>query len=136
MLGATADERPFAGWRDLWLLVLFGIGSVVMRGAGCTYQRHRRPRHRRPGGAHARTADPVRRGERAATRGCSWSRNASSALLSCCSSTCFAIELGAASLLLVAAYPFMKRITWWPQAWLGLTFNWGALLGFAAADRA
>ena len=35
----------------------------------------------------------------------------------------FAIILGAASLLLVAAYPFMKRITWWPQAWLGLTFN-------------
>jgi 4-hydroxybenzoate polyprenyltransferase len=33
--------------------------------------------------------------------------------------------------LLVAAYPFMKRITWWPQAWLGLTFNWGVLLGFA-----
>ena len=38
-----------------------------------------------------------------------------------------------ASLALVAAYPFMKRITWWPQAWLGLTFNWGALMGFAAA---
>jgi len=32
----------------------------------------------------------------------------------------------------VAAYPFMKRITWWPQAWLGLTFNWGALVGWAA----
>ncbi len=44
-----------------------------------------------------------------------------------------AVILGAASLLLVAAYPFMKRITWWPQAWLGLTFNWGALLGYAAA---
>src|SRR6185436_15793592 len=44
----------------------------------------------------------------------------------------FAVALGASSLLLVAAYPFMKRITWWPQAWLGLTFNWGALLGFAA----
>ena len=42
--------------------------------------------------------------------------------------------LGVASLALVAAYPFMKRITWWPQAWLGLTFNWGALLGFAAAS--
>ena len=40
-----------------------------------------------------------------------------------------------ASLALVAAYPFMKRITWWPQAWLGLTFNWGALLGFAAATH-
>jgi 4-hydroxybenzoate polyprenyltransferase len=37
-----------------------------------------------------------------------------------------------ASLLLVAAYPFMKRISWWPQAWLGLTFNWGALVGFVA----
>ncbi|RZJ92894.1 MAG: 4-hydroxybenzoate octaprenyltransferase, partial [Brevundimonas sp.] len=45
-----------------------------------------------------------------------------------------AILLGVASLLLVAAYPFMKRITWWPQAWLGLTFNWGALMGFAAAS--
>ena len=44
-----------------------------------------------------------------------------------------AIGLGVASLALVAAYPFMKRITWWPQAWLGLTFNWGALMGFAAA---
>jgi 4-hydroxybenzoate polyprenyltransferase len=44
-----------------------------------------------------------------------------------------AVMLGAASLVLVAAYPFMKRITWWPQAWLGLTFNWGALLGFSAA---
>jgi 4-hydroxybenzoate polyprenyltransferase len=44
-----------------------------------------------------------------------------------------AIALGAASLALVAAYPLMKRITWWPQAWLGLTFNWGALLGYAAA---
>ena len=37
-----------------------------------------------------------------------------------------------ASLGLVAAYPFMKRITWWPQAWLGLTFNWGALVGYTA----
>ena len=44
-----------------------------------------------------------------------------------------AIGLGVLSLGLVAGYPFMKRITWWPQAWLGLTFNWGALLGYAAA---
>ncbi len=44
----------------------------------------------------------------------------------------FAILLGASSLLLVVCYPFMKRITWWPQAWLGLTFNWGALFGYAA----
>jgi 4-hydroxybenzoate polyprenyltransferase len=44
-----------------------------------------------------------------------------------------AIELGCASLLLVVAYPLMKRITWWPQLFLGLTFNWGCLLGWAAA---
>jgi 4-hydroxybenzoate polyprenyltransferase len=48
----------------------------------------------------------------------------------------FAVALGASSLFLVAAYPFMKRITWWPQAWLGLTFNWGALFGYAAATGA
>lgn len=46
-----------------------------------------------------------------------------------------AIGLGVLSLGLVAGYPFMKRITWWPQAWLGLTFNWGALLGYAAATH-
>ena len=45
----------------------------------------------------------------------------------------YAILVGVSSLALVAAYPFMKRITWWPQAWLGLTFNWGALVGYAAA---
>src|SRR3546814_2727418 len=37
-----------------------------------------------------------------------------------------------ASLILVAAYPFMKRITWWPQAWLGLVFSWGALVAWIA----
>jgi 4-hydroxybenzoate polyprenyltransferase len=45
----------------------------------------------------------------------------------------FSIWLGLASLVLVAAYPFFKRFTMWPQIWLGLTFNWGALLGWAAA---
>src|SRR5262249_21371237 len=43
-----------------------------------------------------------------------------------------AIGLGIGSLGLIAGYPFMKRITWWPQAWLGLTFNWGIPLGYAA----
>jgi 4-hydroxybenzoate polyprenyltransferase len=45
----------------------------------------------------------------------------------------YTVALGAASLILIVAYPFMKRITWWPQAWLGLTFNWGALIGWTAA---
>jgi 4-hydroxybenzoate polyprenyltransferase len=43
----------------------------------------------------------------------------------------FAIVLGISSLALVALYPFMKRITYWPQLFLGLTFNWGALMGWA-----
>lgn len=46
-----------------------------------------------------------------------------------------AILTGVASLILVAIYPFMKRITWWPQAWLGLTFNWGVLVGAAAISE-
>src|SRR6266403_2566733 len=44
----------------------------------------------------------------------------------------FAVATGVASLVVVAAYPFMKRITWWPQIVLGLAFSWGALMGFAA----
>ncbi len=44
----------------------------------------------------------------------------------------FALATGIASLLIVAVYPFMKRITWWPQIVLGLAFSWGALMGFAA----
>jgi 4-hydroxybenzoate polyprenyltransferase len=44
----------------------------------------------------------------------------------------FAVATGVASLLIVAVYPFMKRITWWPQIVLGLAFSWGALMGFAA----
>ena len=43
-----------------------------------------------------------------------------------------AVIFGAASLLLIATYPFMKRITYWPQLWLGLTFNWGVLVGWVA----
>jgi 4-hydroxybenzoate polyprenyltransferase len=43
----------------------------------------------------------------------------------------FTVAIGAASLVLVAIYPFMKRITWWPQIVLGLAFSWGALMGFA-----
>src|SRR5205807_7781286 len=43
----------------------------------------------------------------------------------------FAVMTGIASLIIVAVYPFMKRITWWPQVVLGLAFSWGALMGFA-----
>ena len=48
----------------------------------------------------------------------------------------FTVWAGVASLVLVAIYPFMKRITWWPQAFLGLAFSWGALVGWSARPAA
>ncbi len=131
LLGAAADERRFLDWRDFYYVILFGIGAMVMRGAGCTFNDII---DRDIDAAVART-----RG-RPIPSGAVTVRQAAALLVALCliglaillQLNGFAVALGAASLLLVAAYPFMKRITWWPQAWLGLTFNWGALLGFAA----
>jgi 4-hydroxybenzoate polyprenyltransferase len=131
MLGATAGDRPFSSLRDWWLVVLFGLGSIVMRGAGCTYNDIV---DRDIDAKVARTRGrPIPSG--AVTLREAWLflvAQCAVGLLILIQLNLFAIELGAASLVLIAAYPFMKRITWWPQAWLGLTFNWGALLGFAA----
>jgi 4-hydroxybenzoate polyprenyltransferase len=131
LLGAAADERRFLDWRDFYYVVLFGIGALVMRGAGCTFNDIV---DRDIDAAVART-----RG-RPIPSGAISTKHAAIFLAGLCliglaillQLNWLAIGLGAGSLLLVAAYPFMKRITWWPQAWLGLTFNWGALLGFAA----
>ena len=118
-------------WPDPRLLLLFALGAAVMRAAGCAYNDIV---DRDIDAKVARTAGrPVasgRIGVRAA-----WIYVAALCLAGLAVLLAlppFAWALGAASLLLVAAYPFMKRITWWPQAWLGLTFNWGALLGYAA----
>jgi 4-hydroxybenzoate polyprenyltransferase len=131
ILGAVAQGRAFTRWNDLWLIVLFGIGAIVMRGAGCTYNDIvdrkidalvERTRGRPiPSGAVSVRAALVFLAAQAAI-----------GLLVLLQLNFFSILLGAASLILIAIYPFMKRVTWWPQAWLGLTFNWGALLGFAA----
>jgi 4-hydroxybenzoate polyprenyltransferase len=131
LLGAAADERRFLHWQDVGYVVLFAIGALVMRGAGCTFNDII---DRDIDAQVARTrARPIPSGAVSV-------RGAVIFLIAQCliglavllQFNWFAVGLGAASLLLVAAYPFMKRITWWPQAWLGLTFNWGALLGFAA----
>jgi 4-hydroxybenzoate polyprenyltransferase len=131
MLGAAADERRFLDWRDVYYVILFAIGAAMMRGAGCTFNDIV---DRDIDAAVARTAG------RPIPSGAITARQAVIFLVAQClvgliilvQFNWFAVALGAASLLLVAAYPFMKRITWWPQAWLGLTFNWGGLLGFAA----
>jgi 4-hydroxybenzoate polyprenyltransferase len=131
LLGAAADERRFLDWRDLYYVLLFGVGAVVMRGAGCTFN-----------DIVDRDIDAavMRTRGRPIPSGAVSTKQAAALLVVLCliglgillQFNWLAVGLGAASLLLVAAYPFMKRITWWPQAWLGLTFNWGALLGFAA----
>jgi len=115
-----------------WALVLwFGLGAFAMRAAGCVWN------------------DIVDRDlDARVTR--TQTRPIASGLISVRAALGFAVGLSLiglvvllqlrpfaqlvalASLLLVAAYPFMKRITWWPQAWLGLTFNWGALVGYTA----
>ncbi len=130
-VGTANQPRPFGEAGDLWLLILFAIGSVVMRGAGCTYNdivdRDIDARVERTRGR------PIPSG--AVSMGRAWlflAAQCAIGLVVLLQLNRFSILLGAASLILVAIYPFMKRLTWWPQAWLGLTFNWGALLGFAA----
>jgi 4-hydroxybenzoate polyprenyltransferase len=131
MLGAMSEDRSFTDWRDFYYVILFGLGTIVMRGAGCAFNDIV---DRKIDAQVART-----RG-RPIPSGAVTVRQAAGFVVALCliglvillQFNWFSVFLGAASLLLVLAYPFMKRITWWPQAWLGLTFNWGALLGFAA----
>ncbi|NWG45095.1 MAG: 4-hydroxybenzoate octaprenyltransferase [Alphaproteobacteria bacterium] len=128
LLGTAAAG---ARWPDPGLLLLFLVGAIAMRGAGCTYNdildrdidaRVARTRSR-----------PIASGQVSL-------RAASLFLLGQClvglcvllALTPLAQLIALASLGLVAAYPFMKRITSWPQAWLGLTFGWGALVGYPA----
>ena len=124
---ALAGGLQLAPWLVLW----FGFGSIAMRGAGCVWN------------------DIVDRDLDAQVER-TRDRPVASGRISVRAALAFAVALSLiglvvllqlrglaqivalASLIPVAAYPFMKRITWWPQAWLGLTFNWGALLGFAA----
>jgi len=120
-----------AGWRAWPLYLLFGVGAVLMRGAGCTYNDIV---DRNYDAMVARTATrPLPSGQ--ITPFQAWiflGVQLAIALVLLLQFNWLTIGLGIGSLLLVASYPFMKRITYWPQAWLGLTFNWGALMAAAA----
>ena len=117
---------------DLRLFALFAVGAALMRAAGCAYNdivdKDFDARVERTAGRPIPSGQISVKGAWAFLAACSLASLAVLVVLNRLS-----IVLGVASLALVAAYPFMKRITWWPQAWLGLTFNWGAPLGFAAA---
>jgi 4-hydroxybenzoate polyprenyltransferase len=118
-------------WPNIWLMILFGIGALVMRGAGCTINDMA---DRDIDGKVARTATrPLASGALSMMQ--AWLFLALQLLIGFVILLCLsraAIWLGIASLVIVAVYPFMKRITWWPQVVLGLAFNWGALMGWAA----
>ncbi len=114
------------------MLALFAVGALVMRGAGCTVNDIA---DRDIDGRVARTATrPLPSGDVSLTQALVLlGVLLAIGLAILVQLGAVAIWLGIASLPLIAFYPFMKRITWWPQAWLGLTFNWGALIGWAAA---
>ena len=122
--------RP-APWDGVRLVLLFAVGSIVMRGAGCVVN-------------DMWDRDLDRKVARTATRplasGALRMRQAAvflAVLLICGLVVLLQLHplaqvLGVLSLVLVALYPLAKRVTWWPQAVLGLTFGWGAPMGYAA----
>ncbi len=144
-------DRPIGIWLLLWpcwwslllaasqaspltllaLMVLFAAGAAVMRGAGCTYNDIV---DRDIDAQVARTAGrPIASGQIAVTT--AWIFLVMLLLIGLTiliQLNRFSMVLGALSLVPIAIYPFMKRITNWPQAFLGLTFNWGALLGWSS----
>jgi 4-hydroxybenzoate polyprenyltransferase len=119
------------GWPDPALLLAFAVGALVMRGAGCTFndivdrdfdaQVERTRARPLPSGAVSLKGAVLFLALQLAV-----------GLAILLAFNGFTILLGIASLALVFTYPFMKRITWWPQAFLGLTFDWGALMGWSA----
>jgi 4-hydroxybenzoate polyprenyltransferase len=126
-LAAIAARAP---WPNPWHLILFFIGAFVMRGAGCTWNdivdrdldgRVERTRSR-----------PIPSGQVSVARAAAFLiAQALVGLAVLLTFNGFAIVTGIASLAVVAVYPFMKRITYWPQIVLGLAFSWGALMGWA-----
>ncbi|PHR60611.1 MAG: 4-hydroxybenzoate octaprenyltransferase [Robiginitomaculum sp.] len=118
-------------WSDLTLILLFLVGALAMRGAGCTYN-----------DILDRDLDAkvARTNNRPLANGTLNVRQATG-FLALQLAIGFAVwlalptlakQVALAALPLVALYPLMKRIVWWPQAWLGLTFNWGVLVGYVA----
>ena len=121
------------GWRlgDVWIAGSCVVGAWLMRGAGCTWNDIT---DRDFDAAVARTRSrPIPSGQVSVRQAAAWMvLQALAAAGILFSYNGAAILLGLASLALVAVYPFAKRFTWWPQVFLGLAFNWGALLAYAA----
>lgn len=131
---AIAAAPTDQGWDfRLWVGLLFAIGSLVMRGAGCVVN-DIMDRDFDAQVARTRTR-PIPSGEVSVLQALVFL-----AFLLCIglaillSFNRLTILLGVLSLGLIVVYPLMKRVTWWPQAFLGITFNWGALMGWTAVS--
>lgn len=128
---SIALSAPAGCWPDPVMLALFGTGAFIMRGAGCTINDMW---DRDIDAKVARTKSrPLVAGE--LTQLDAWmflGGQLAVGLLVLLELNWYSIVLGASSLGLVIVYPLMKRITHWPQLVLGMTFNWGALLGWSA----
>ncbi|MBI4968283.1 MAG: 4-hydroxybenzoate octaprenyltransferase [Rhodospirillales bacterium] len=118
-------------WPDLWRMALFALGAVIMRGAGCVFNDIA---DREFDAKVERTrARPIASGAVSPLKaGLFMGFLLLAGLVILLQFNKVAIVVGAVSLAVIFPYPFMKRITYWPQAWLGLTFTWGALLGWVA----
>lgn len=130
LLLATASTGRF-GWYEAWIMLGCAIGSFLMRGAGCTWNDIT---DRDFDGKVERTKSrPIPSGQVTVKQALIWM--VLQALISFGILLTFnwaTILLGIAALLPVAIYPFAKRFTWWPQVFLGIAFNWGALVGWTA----
>ncbi len=130
ILLAALQTGNFRAW-DLWLILGCGAGAWLMRGAGCTWNDIT---DRKFDAQVARTRSrPIPSGKVTVRGALFWM--AAQALIAFCILISFgtpAVLIGIASLGFVGIYPFAKRFTWWPQVFLGLAFNWGALLGWVA----
>lgn len=127
LTGLAMDRLP-----SLWHIVLFFIGAFAMRGAGCTWNDLV---DRDLDGKVERTRSrPIPSGQVTAKQAAIFLvAQALVGLVVLLQFNRFTILTGLASLLVVAIYPFMKRVTYWPQVFLGLAFSWGALMGWPAA---
>jgi 4-hydroxybenzoate polyprenyltransferase len=112
------------------IIALFFVGAFVMRGAGCTWNDIT---DRDLDALVERTRSrPIPAGQVSVAQAAAFLVvQALIGLAVLLQFNRFAVITGIASLIIVAVYPFMKRITWWPQIVLGLAFSWGALMGFA-----
>jgi len=131
VLLATAADRAGPRLFDLWIVAGCALGAFLMRGAGCTWNDIT---DRDIDAKVARTRSrPIPSGQVSVARALAWmgaqALLAFAILLSFNQAT---ILLGIVSLAPIAIYPFAKRFTWWPQVFLGLAFNWGALLAWTA----